>query len=61
MSISQSLTLEQIVHQILVSRRISRLDQHLLSSMCQKGLTEQENKLIGELHSALYLGRITVE
>ena len=60
MSISQPLTIEQIVHQILAIGKIAPMDRQLLSLALSNPLTERENQLVAHLHRALRLGKVVV-
>jgi hypothetical protein len=59
-SYSQALTLEQAIHQILALGKISKMDQDLLWSISQNGLTDRECNLMAGLQKALHLGKLAV-
>ena len=60
-AIASNLTLEQVVAQILASRRISRLDQRLLMlASSQAALTAQQENLIGQVYELLHRGLLKV-
>lgn len=60
-AITSNLTLEQIVAQILASRRISRLDQRLLMvASSQAVLTTQQENLISQVYELLHRGLLKV-
>ncbi len=60
-AIASNLTLEQIVAQILASRRISRLDQRLLMvASSQAVLTTQQENLISQVYELLHRGLLKV-
>jgi hypothetical protein len=59
-SLSQPLTVEQVVHQILALGRISRMDQDLLRSVTGEGLTQRESQLLRGLQEALSRGQLLV-
>lgn len=58
---ASNLTLEQVVSQILASRRISRLDQRLLMAASnQSALTVQQEALIHQVYELLHRGLLKV-
>lgn len=60
-AIASNLTLEQVVAQILASRRISRLDQRLLMvASSQTALTTQQENLISQVYELLHRGLLKV-
>jgi hypothetical protein len=60
-AIASNLTLEQVVAQILASRRISRLDQRLLMvASSQAALTAQQENLISQVYELLHRGLLKV-
>jgi hypothetical protein len=60
-AIASNLTLEQVVAQILASRRISRLDQRLLMvASSQTALTAQQENLISQVYELLHRGLLKV-
>jgi hypothetical protein len=60
-AIASNLTIEQVVAQILASRRISRLDQRLLMvASSQAALTAQQENLISQVYELLHRGLLKV-
>ncbi len=56
-----SQSLEQLVSQILATRRISRMDQELLMTLLNKDVIEpQEHDLVNQVFEALQQGRLRV-
>ncbi|UZQ54380.1 hypothetical protein OOK60_18215 [Trichothermofontia sichuanensis B231] len=56
-----SQSLEQLVSQILATRRISRMDQELLMTLLDKEVIEpREHDLVNQVFEALQQGRLRV-
>jgi acetamidase/formamidase len=55
-------TIEQVIHQIMARRRISRMDQHLLMSvlLSKNGISEIEKSMIEKVFDFLQRGLLRV-